>query len=358
MTIADDRAAATVRPELTRVSPGDVAFDNLLLAAAPRFETQIEGRPVAVALVPERELRPGLAVAGTFDEAALSFVIPRTALSVLVPGMAADVVLETLPDDLAMALASVALSNLLSDLGQALDGTFACTGPRLAEPPGGALVSLQAEAGAVLASIALQHAAQDALRERLQAMPSVSRWSGADDAAVRVQAEFARVEFSIEELRSLRRGDVALLPPGCDPSAVVVRSAASGRALATGQCDGGTVTVATVMGERMQDDDFDDQADDSLADFGDGDDEQTEAPASALDVEALPVELSFGLGTQNVTVAQLRALAPGFTFVLDGPGAGEVVIAAGGQEIGRGELVQIEDRLGVRIARLRDRDAD
>ena len=74
---------------------------------------------------------------------------------------------------------------------------------------------------------------------------------------------------------------------------------------------------------------------------------------SALDTEYLEVPIAFNLGHAMVSVADLRTLASGYVFDLENEPGAEVVIVAGEREIGRGEVVQIADRLGVRIISLR-----
>lgn len=66
-------------------------------------------------------------------------------------------------------------------------------------------------------------------------------------------------------------------------------------------------------------------------------------------VEELPVQVVFDLGNVEVTVAQLRGLNEGFTFELPSSPAHAVNIRVNGREIGRGELVDLGSRLGVRI---------
>lgn len=79
-----------------------------------------------------------------------------------------------------------------------------------------------------------------------------------------------------------------------------------------------------------------------------------DSPLSAQ-VDALPVTLSFEAGEISLTVAELKALAPGAMLsfgrkLTDSP----ITVRANGQVLGTGELVLIDDFLGVRIVELRD----
>lgn len=71
-----------------------------------------------------------------------------------------------------------------------------------------------------------------------------------------------------------------------------------------------------------------------------------------LNTEELEVPLHFDLGNINVKLSDLQSLRPGFSFTLDMPVTGNVRILSGSQLIGKGELVQIGDRLGVQITQL------
>lgn len=72
--------------------------------------------------------------------------------------------------------------------------------------------------------------------------------------------------------------------------------------------------------------------------------------SEALEVDEIPVTLTFDLGDCNLTLAELRQLQPGVIFDLKRPlAAGPVVIRANGAPVGSGELVEVDGRVGVRI---------
>ena len=65
-------------------------------------------------------------------------------------------------------------------------------------------------------------------------------------------------------------------------------------------------------------------------------------------VNDLEVELTFVVGQSQLTVGQLRDLAPGFVFELNS-GADDISICANGKPIGRGELLEVGEKIGVRV---------
>lgn len=78
-----------------------------------------------------------------------------------------------------------------------------------------------------------------------------------------------------------------------------------------------------------------------------------QAAAEPLDLDAIPVRLTFDLGERSLTLAELRRLQPGETFDLQRPLAdGPVMIRANGALLGTGALVEVDGRVGVTIATL------
>jgi type III secretion system YscQ/HrcQ family protein len=71
--------------------------------------------------------------------------------------------------------------------------------------------------------------------------------------------------------------------------------------------------------------------------------------------ERLPVNLSFDLGTKVFSLAEISSFGPGYTFDLGRGLESPVDIRANGLKIASGELVTINDRLGVRVLSLYDR---
>ncbi|AUI86215.1 type III secretion system protein [Vibrio azureus] len=75
-------------------------------------------------------------------------------------------------------------------------------------------------------------------------------------------------------------------------------------------------------------------------------------PEMLTEHQQLPIEMSFDIGSQTITLEQLNSLQPGFTFELNQPVSKPVTVRANGKAIGQGELVNINEHLGVRILNL------
>lgn len=81
-----------------------------------------------------------------------------------------------------------------------------------------------------------------------------------------------------------------------------------------------------------------------------GDDDN---PAAALPLDSLEVTTSFELERRTLTLAQLKALRPGFVLELDQPlNQGVIRILANGTLVGHGHLIAVGNKLGVRVAEL------
>lgn len=78
--------------------------------------------------------------------------------------------------------------------------------------------------------------------------------------------------------------------------------------------------------------------------------EGTVAAAERLD--EVPLELVFELGRMSLSLGELRTLAPGHVFALGRDLRHPVDVMLGGRKIGEGELVQVGERVGVRLRSL------
>lgn len=78
------------------------------------------------------------------------------------------------------------------------------------------------------------------------------------------------------------------------------------------------------------------------------------AAAPDTDLDGLPVRLMFELGRVELSLGEIRRLAPGAVVPLARPRDEALDIVANGRRIGRGSIVAIGDSLGVRVTRLFD----
>ena len=69
----------------------------------------------------------------------------------------------------------------------------------------------------------------------------------------------------------------------------------------------------------------------------------------SVQLEDLPIRLHFELGSITLPMSDIKHLAPGQVFEFEGLLDSPVRLKVNGKEIGRGELVKLGDRPGVRV---------
>ncbi|MGN6703059.1 MAG: type III secretion system cytoplasmic ring protein SctQ [Burkholderiaceae bacterium] len=170
----------------------------------------------------------------------------------------------------------------------------------------------------------------------------------APSAAVPLRCDLlaGRMTLSVEEWRSLRPGDVLLAE----------RTAGSATRPGYGLVVGGVRLAmwnATRSGEQMM---VEDNAGAATMpqDETPGDDSP---PESVTDIGALPVRLEFFAGAATMRLDRLAALRPGHVFEMpDALRDGAVDIRVHGRVVGKGEMVAVGDRLGIRLLELQVKD--
>lgn len=80
--------------------------------------------------------------------------------------------------------------------------------------------------------------------------------------------------------------------------------------------------------------------------------EGTDGRVKDVELDDMQIKLLFELGRLEISLGELRTLAPGYVFDLGRDPCRAVEINAGGRRIGHGEVVKIGEALGVRIVGL------
>jgi len=149
--------------------------------------------------------------------------------------------------------------------------------------------------------------------------------------------ELARLRLAAGELELLAEGDVivsAELPPVGPALAGLLRM-------------GWAAIPVVASGERLE-------VRGSLQ-LGGGVMDSTDPQSSALSVaEGLPVELRVELGRLTLSAAELLELEPGDALALGRPVGGAVDLRVGDRLVARGELVEVEGEVGVRVLEVFD----
>ena len=154
-----------------------------------------------------------------------------------------------------------------------------------------------------------------------------------------------RTRIQLGEVRGIRAGDIVSLetwdPRGSALRVVARVGGAHGRRLLA-LAEGHRITLQPMKGSAMNRDPITNVDEDAFDDNA----------SPTLDrLDALEVTLRFEVGELSVSLGELKALRPGHVFELPQPlNRSTVRILAHGNVLGKGHLVAVGDRLGVRVA--------
>lgn len=145
---------------------------------------------------------------------------------------------------------------------------------------------------------------------------------------LQLSLQWPAVTLPLMLLRTVSLGDVLLLPSGLHATKQVTGHV-QGRVWANLLLHDNQLEIITMLDTPPNESNFD-----------------------ITDLEQLPVQVNFEIGRQTLDLQTLATLQPGSLIDLATPLDGEVRILVNQRCIGTGELVNIQDRFGVRVRRL------
>ena len=149
---------------------------------------------------------------------------------------------------------------------------------------------------------------------------------------VHISLECGRLTLAADELAQLESGDLLLAELISRPAEGEVRLQINQQTFALASWKNQLVTINRMSSEPPA---------------------PSSNPNQAANVETIPVRLSFSLGDTSLTVRELGSIQPGYVFEFPSPGSGQVSIYANGKLFGLGEIVELGERLGVRILEIK-----
>jgi len=154
----------------------------------------------------------------------------------------------------------------------------------------------------------------------------------------------------LRELRSIRPGDLVGVEEWRSAGAAIVAEAEAGGRRLVALAEGSRITIQQTRDHPMNRDTTTNAATPSASSTPSGDLQESAGPT--LDrLDALEVQLRFEVGDLEVTLGELRHLRAGHVFELGQPlNRSSVRILAHGNVLGRGHLVAVGERLGVRVS--------
>jgi type III secretion system YscQ/HrcQ family protein len=168
----------------------------------------------------------------------------------------------------------------------------------------------------------------------------------ADALVTEASYTLGSLSITFDELGRLGPGDVVILAE-LPPDLVVLR--VQGRSHAFRNIDEDWIFQGREVAERYR------PAPDTIERTTPMSTEYDASEALVTDLQELGVVVDFDLGRMSISLAQVQAWQPGTVVPLQPPELTpgvEVTIRANGQLIGIGDLIRIDDRVGVRITRL------
>ncbi len=333
----------TTRPaEFPIYSRQRIRLQNLLATRGPGFHLQLNGKATYLYLrqAPNRAVSAD-AIPLESQGAGLWLEIDAQMFEQLCAPWTGDEPLEDLPAQLREAVRGAALTPLL-------EGFNTCCGitARPAPAPSPEEVShtqclglwnTPSDGKAPLVRIHLDDTATSLLIAGLDHSPAAASERDWSRLPLDATVEIGRTDLRMAELQALETGDLILLPPGAPAyeNELIVRHRR--HPIATAHLEGHTLTVDRLLESVM--------AENTTPN-------PRETLPGGLDPESVEVRLTFDLGQLSISLGDLQKVQPGYSFELDMPAVASVRIRAGDRLIGRGELIQIEERLGVRVSEL------
>jgi type III secretion protein Q len=147
--------------------------------------------------------------------------------------------------------------------------------------------------------------------------------------------EVGSLRLTLGTLRQLGRGDVLLSDDNYPVGGACI--VMEGRRLTGRKVDRGFQIVGTAAGHNEGLTSMDDVQD---------------APEEQTTLDQLAVRIIFEIGRLELPLGEIQKMQPGYVLELDRPATLAVDLTVRGQTIGKGELVEIDNTLGVRILRL------
>lgn len=313
-------------------APWELATQNLSLTFSPHFLT--------VSVVNENDTRIGLLIGGIQTQ----LYVPNALVSLIIDsfGLPPDQLLR--PETVTLLL-EYRLSETLDILEQSLNATISIEGVSLKQ--------IKAPLGFVIGGTCLLQ--NKIFKIALEAPPGLGPLFSAclagladrpvTTANVPTRAAFrvGATQITLRMLRSIRLNDVILTDSSTGVAEAMAifgeqygaRARIEGRACAL---LGSPVKLSAQQKEVW-----------SMAETSNLD---RDAEAADAEFDDIQIKLVFEVGRREINVGELRRLMAGHVFDLGREPAAAVDIYAGTRRIGHGELVEINETLGVRVTRM------
>ena len=345
----------------TPTGENDIVFAVIPLAHIPvlnafyrrrqPFSTTIAGRQVSISLAwrPFEEhaaMSRRLLLRIDGEDAELS--LARSLLDMLIASVEPSLSLDGVQSDHAAIVVEFALAEALESLEASLGLDLAVVSilpprskPESAEQPAWTFGLTVEGLGNLTCELRLS------LDQAIKMTQHLDQYSQAAQASVNVPMMVclrqAAVTLSVNEIRSLSPGDIILVDQVCQPDGTVIAVIAEHLVVPVELgASGGLLSSCPIRGQGSPWEWSMEKEDDAP---------RKSAP-DASNIDDLPVRLVFEVGRLELSLGEIRRLAPGAVLPLMRPLDDALDIVANGRRIGSGTIVRIGDAVGVRVTRL------
>jgi type III secretion protein Q len=306
-----------------------------------------------------RKIPEQTALAVTVDGLEFELLVPGTFFTETVPGFPGDDALADFPPELGNALVEVAMEDLLDAFDAWASTRSMVTGygvepsdigersPRICLH-----LDLAREGGNRVFPVCLTFG-PNALDLVTQLVGKLEPLASALPEGLTVGAgiERGRAVLTVAEFGALCPNDIILIDPwSCGQDLRV--NLAPGIAF-WGRHENNTVTI-TGKAEDKSMQEMEEKGQETLAETLA---KTTKTTQTATTIDEIPMEIVFEAGEKRLTMGELKEIRPGFVFDLGKDLTQPIAIRVNGKIVGKGELVEIEGRLGVRVRELLDHAA-
>jgi type III secretion protein Q len=338
---------------LPLIPPAHVAALNAFYRRRPAFSTTIAGRAATSSLAWEpldSQASMNRRVLFRVDGEDAELSVTRSLLDILIASVDPDLSLDKLQADHAAIVLELALTDVLD----ALEAALACRvtlisilppriRPESSERPALTFGFTIDGLGALACELHLTVNQAIRLAQHLDQYPGVEQ--AAVDLPMTVCLRWATTTLSMREVRSLSPGDVMLVDEACQTDGTAIAVIAEHLvALVELTPSAGLLSGYPARGRGSPWEWSMEKAPEAL---------RGSAP-DVSDFDDLPVRLVFELGRLELSLSEVRRLAPGAVLPISRPLDDALDIVANGRRIGRGTMVRIGDSIGVRVTRLLD----
>jgi type III secretion protein Q len=157
-----------------------------------------------------------------------------------------------------------------------------------------------------------------------------------DRLPITVGFEVGRAVLSLGQFKLLEQGDV-IFPLEQEISFNGITAVVADRLYAKATAEGNQVCISEQFKrlENTMSDEF------FLRDNKQG--------SALADLDEIEINLTFEIGRTKMTLSDLETLAPGYVFELDRNNSAIIDVVSSGRRIGRADIVEVGDRIGVRL---------